>query len=79
MEHDSEKNAANLAGAQIRSLRIKATLTQKDLAAKIEIQGVLMARSTLAKIENRTRQITDIELVAFAKALKVTPNELVKK
>jgi len=42
------------------------------LAARLQIQGIRIERSGLSKIETGRRPVTDIEAVAFAKALKVS-------
>lgn len=64
----------NVVGARIAQARrsAKPPITQADLQARLQIQGVMMDQSMLSKIENGQRPVTDVEVVAFAKALKVT-------
>jgi len=57
--------------SQVRRLA-KPAITQADLQARLQIQGVMMDQSMLSKIENGQRPVTDVEVVAFAKALKVS-------
>ena len=70
-----KKSAAprNSTGEAIRKARqdAKPKVTQADLAARLEIQGKRLSQGQIAKIENGTRTITDKELIAIAKALKV--------
>ncbi len=64
----------NIVGQRVRLARQqrKTRLTQKELAAKLQLQGWDADRVVVAKIEVGIRQVTDIELVKLAKALGVT-------
>lgn len=64
----------NLIGPKIREARIAAKphLTQAELSARLETLGVHIDRAGISKIENQERIVTDAELVALAKALKVS-------
>ena len=68
-------------GEKIRAARRceKPPATQKDISARLELQGVALSVSSIAKIENGTRPVTDLQIIAFAKALKVTPEWLIKQ
>ncbi len=46
-------------------------LAPGDLIARLQVQGMKLEQSALSKIENGQRPVTDIEVVALAKALKV--------
>lgn len=70
------KGKQNIVGLRIKTLRNKRGLHQGMLAAKCGILGWDMSRGTLAKIEAQVRCVSDKELVVLAKALKVTPNDL---
>lgn len=61
----------NLAGPAIARIRNQLGITQEMLSARCEAQGLVFSRSTLAKIETQSRCVTDMELLALAKALKV--------
>ncbi len=47
-------------------------ITQTDLAARLQIEGLRLERVTISKIETGYREVTDVETVAIAKALGVT-------
>ncbi|TOE35675.1 transcriptional regulator, partial [Vibrio parahaemolyticus] len=61
----------NVVGAQVRKLRKEQKLTQEQLSARCNVIGLDISRGTLAKIEAGVRQVTDVEVVQIAKALKV--------
>lgn len=63
----------NLIGDRIKTARLnsKPKITQSDLSARLQILGVNIGDSTIGKIENGASAVTDIQLVAFAKALNV--------
>ena len=67
-------NTRNIVVKRVYQARKDATppITQTDLIARLQLSGVMMDQSTLSKIENGQRPVTDIELVALAKALKVS-------
>ncbi len=66
----------NLIGPNIRAIRIKKNLSQKDLVARCNLIGWDISRGTLAKIESQTRRITDFDVDRLAKALKMDIQEL---
>ena len=65
-------------GPRLRSLREAEGLTQAELAARLQLAGWDISRETLAKVESQVRCVTDRELVRFAAALEVEPNELLR-
>lgn len=64
----------NIVGSRVSQARKDATppITQTDLIARLQVLGIMIDQSTLSKIENQQRPVTDIEVVALAKALKVS-------
>lgn len=66
----------NISGARIREARLKKRLTQTDLAAKLQIEGVIMERDSLSRAEIGTRFIPDYEIPVFARILGVSVNWL---
>lgn len=68
------KKERNLIGDRVREarLRTKPKITQKDLLARLEIRGIYLEKTTISKIESKTRSVTDIELVAIADSLNVS-------
>jgi transcriptional regulator with XRE-family HTH domain len=63
----------NIVGTRIRQTRKNANppVTQLDLVARLQLLDVEMNQSSLSKIEGGQRPVSDIEVAAFAKALKV--------
>ena len=70
----------NIVGPRVRLARIAARprITQKALVARLQVLGIMIDQSGLSKIENGQRPVSDIEIVALAKALKVTEEWLLK-
>ena len=64
----------NICGARIRQARLSEIpkATQKDISARLQLQGINISESSVGKIELVIRPITDVQLMAFAKALKVS-------
>lgn len=67
----------NVCGDRVRDARQKQRLTQEDLAAKLQIAGVIMERDSVSRIEIGTRFVTDYELMVLSKVLDVTMQWLV--
>ena len=66
----------NITGSQIKKLRTKAGLSQRQLSEKLELEAVYTCRGSISRIENGQRAVTDIELMAIAKVLGVTVDKL---
>lgn len=62
---------ANVVGAHLRRIRTGQGMTQEDLAARCQVQGLNLSRGTLAKIEAQVRLLKACELFIIAKILKV--------
>lgn len=62
----------NISGPRIREARIKNRLSQTDLAARMQVEGVIIERDSISRIEIGTRFIPDYELPVYAKALNVS-------
>jgi transcriptional regulator with XRE-family HTH domain len=64
----------NIIGERIRQARKAANppITQKDLVARLEVQGMTVDQSGISKIESGLRPITDIEVIFLTRALKVS-------
>ena len=67
----------NICGERIHEARRKLKLTQNDLAARLQINGILLERDSISRIEIGTRFVTDYELREIAKILKVSVNWLI--
>ena len=59
----------NIVGPRIREARRKLKITQMSLAAKLQLLGVKIDRSSIAKLESGKRPVTDIEIAAISKVL----------
>jgi transcriptional regulator with XRE-family HTH domain len=68
-----KRSSKNTIGPTIRKLRYarRVPLSQEALVAKLQIQGVSLDRSALARIESQERLVRDVEIIALAKALRV--------
>lgn len=62
----------NISGERIYQARTSRHMTQLELAAKMQLQGVTIEREAISKIETGNRLVTDYELVAFSKVFRVT-------
>lgn len=61
----------NICGAGVRRLRTTRRMTQGELAAKVQLEGVSMEQDGISRVESGDRLVTDYELRAFASALRV--------
>lgn len=73
------KGKKNLCGDRIRIEQLKKRMTQMELAAKIQLQGITLERDSISRIEIGTRFVTDYELKLFAKVLNVTVDDLLEE
>ena len=62
----------NISGDRIREARLKKRLSQSDLAAKLQVEGIIIERDSISRIEIGTRFIPDYELPLFSKILGVS-------
>ncbi len=72
MKRIIESQDVNITGERIRSARIKAKLSQKQLSERLELLAVYTCRGSVSRIENGRRAVTDIELDAISKVLNVS-------
>lgn len=63
-------------GKRVHEARCKLRLTQSDLAAKLQIAGILIERDSILRIEISTRFVADYELRELSRILKVSVNWL---
>ncbi len=66
----------NISGERIHEARCKLRLTQSDLAAQLQINGIIIERDSISRIEIGTRFVADYELRELSKILRVTVNWL---
>lgn len=62
----------NISGERIREARQRQRLSQSDLAARLQIAGVIIERDSVSRIEIGTRFVTDYEIVALSNILGVS-------
>ncbi|MBE6738745.1 MAG: helix-turn-helix transcriptional regulator [Ruminococcaceae bacterium] len=66
----------NICGERIHEARCRLRLTQSDLAAQLQINGIIIERDSVSRIEIGTRFVADYELRELSKILKVSVNWL---
>lgn len=67
---DSDK--VNIIGSKIKEARIAAGMSQQELSNKLELMAVYTCRGSISRIETGNRAVTDIEIDAISKILKVS-------
>lgn len=68
-----------LIGANIRRLRKAKTIGQTELVRMLDLQGIVITREALVKIERGIQHITASQLRGIKDALNVTYDELLEK
>ena len=66
----------NICGKRVQEARKKMKLSQKDLAAKLQVEGVIIERDSVSRMELGTRFVADYEIAVLCKILNVTPGYL---
>lgn len=66
----------NICGERVKDARRKLKLSQENLAAKLQTEGVNIERDSVSRIEIGTRFVADYEIAALCKILRVTPEYL---
>lgn len=67
----------NICGKKVREIRKKNDITQDELAARLQVEGVNIERDSISRLEKGTRFVADYELMVLAKVLDVRIEELV--
>jgi transcriptional regulator with XRE-family HTH domain len=76
------KKKKNIIGTRIRKARVDSNplVTQTDLVARLQLDGIKdIDQPIISRIEKGERLVTDYELKAIAKALKVPVSWLFKE
>jgi hypothetical protein len=70
----------NIVGKRVQEARqiFRPPVSQEALAGRLELDGWKINRGTLSKMEAGIRQVTDFEVMAVAKTLKVPPGWLLE-
>ena len=66
------KGRKNLCGDRVREARARLNITQADIAARLQVAGVIMERDSVSRIEIGTRFVTDYELLVLSDVLGVS-------
>lgn len=65
------KGRKNVCGDRIKEARFHQKITQADLAARLQVNGIIIERDSISRIEIGTRFVADYELMMIADALQV--------
>ena len=63
----------NICGARVLEARRRRKLSQAELAARLQVEGVNIERDSVSRIEIGTRFVADYELLVLSKILGVSP------
>ncbi len=66
----------NICGEKVKQARKKQGLSQENLAARLQVEGINIERDSVSRIEIGTRFVADYELAALCKVLNVSPEYL---
>ena len=61
----------NICGVRVKQARKQRKMTQDQLAAQMQVEGVQVNQRAISRIETGNRLVTDYELLCFAKVLNV--------
>ena len=61
----------NICGPRMKKRRVELGLTQGQLAARMELLGVMWDQKIISRVELQMRAIFDFELLAVTKALEI--------
>ncbi len=76
MNNPQNPKPKNIVGKKLLALRTAHNLSQRDLAAKLQLMGYDIDRNVICRIETGKRRVTDKELVVFCKIFRVSTEEL---
>lgn len=69
---DKKTNSKNRIGQRVKELRKAHNLTQKTLAAKLQLAGYDVNDLAILRVEQGTRFVPDYEVVALAEVFNVS-------
>lgn len=75
MQFKGNKNVIHM---QLRLMRVRRAISQKELAARMQVLGTNIDQQAISNIENNKRVVTDFELACFCKALNCTERDLLQ-
>ncbi len=69
----------NIVGERLGIIRKHRGMNQHTLSVALEEKGIRLSTSSISKIENRTRKVSDIELLALSEILDVSVDCLLRE
>ena len=72
----SYEGKKNICGERVRARRLRLRMSQGDLAAQLQVAGVLLERDSVSRIEIGARFVADYELMTLARILGVSTDWL---
>lgn len=69
-------NQCNICGQNVRKLRENKKISQDQLAAKLQTEGLGVNQNSISRIETGKRIVADFELQALARVFGVDVNDL---
>ena len=73
----ADKGFNNITGQRLTQIRHERNLSQRGLARLMQLSGYDVDHHFIRRIENGERFVTDIELTALSKVLKVAVTDLI--
>ena len=74
----SSNGTNNVSGKRISIKRKELNLSQRELADRLQLNGLDIDKNAIQRIESGKRFITDIEIVKIASVLNLSYDELLK-
>ena len=74
----SESGDKNLISENLKAIRKKRHLSQRDLAKLLQLAGCDMDKNVITRIETQKRYVTDIEIQKLCQVLETSFEELTK-
>ena len=74
----SKDGKNNLCGTSVASKRKEMKLSQRELAVRLQREGLDVDKNAVQRIESRQRFVTDIELVYLGRVLNMEIKDLLK-
>lgn len=74
----SQDGLNNICGKNIFKYRSELDISQRELADRLQLVGLDVDKNAIQRIEARKRFITDIELIALAKVLDKTLEQILE-
>ena len=66
------QGSSNISGKRVRIARQRCGISQSQLAARLQVEGIQLEQKAISRIETGERLIADYELLYLAKALNVS-------